>query len=65
MPLDPNEAPEGYEAKEGNNCGLCVFNNCCICVAIGGVKLPTVVCLSDMRKDKTEVYFVRKEDKKS
>jgi len=56
--IDENEAPEGYKAVESKNgtCEGCDFwpNRERLCE-----KTP---CTAGLRKDKTDVIFVKKED---
>ena len=54
MPVNPNEAPEGYEAVESNGCdGECAFE-------YRSKECLSVACGSCHRKDECCVIFVKK-----
>jgi hypothetical protein len=64
MPLDKNEAPEGYEAINGSHCDGCVFcvNHFCIYRKTYS-KAPN--CVPERRLDGRHVYFIKKESEKT
>jgi hypothetical protein len=55
MPLNPNEAPEGFIAVKAPD------DKCSVdCALLGCSACAQAVCEKEKRKDKTSVYFVKK-----
>ena len=57
MLLNPNEAPEGFIAVEDDNDDKCSAD----CALLGCSACGNAVCAKEERKDKTSVYFIKKE----
>jgi hypothetical protein len=57
MLLNPNEAPEGFIAVEDDNDDKCSAD----CALLGCSACANAVCAKEERKDKTSVYFIKKE----
>jgi len=57
MTLDKNEAPEGFIAVEDDNADKCSAG----CALLGYSACDKAVCAKEARKDKTSVYFIKKE----
>ena len=57
MLLNPNEAPEGFIAVEDDNDDKCSAD----CALLGCSACANAACSKEDRKDKTSVYFIKKE----